>query len=105
MDTHYPVNLRGLPLGNIVKHIRNENAYAEKRAELEALGLSYEKRKPGNTSFRSVAKELEIYRDEYGHMNIPETLVIDAADERFPEELRGMKIGNIWKRMQKGQVY
>ena len=78
-----------MKLGNTVDSIRNKNTYKDYKEELMALGFPFE-RQIGN--FPQIRIALLAYKNFHGDLLVPHDYI---TDERYPEEVRGMKLGNV----------
>eukprot|EP01033_Poteriospumella_lacustris_P023361 gene23361-biopygen8384 len=103
-DAAYAVPVRGMKLGQIVSNIIHEELYAEHRGELEAMGVPLKPRK--ELKVDRICEAVRCYRREYGekkripqvyklhhHANVPQAFVVPAAEEPWPRELHGDRLG------------
>jgi len=90
-DTNYPEEMRGRALGNIVDSIRSNNHYKAHREELLAMGFDYKKRV---REFQEVKVALLAYKEIYGDLLVPKEYIIPINDTKYPENVRGMKLGS-----------
>lgn len=87
-----PPHLVGMQLGLIVHNIRNKNDYADHKEELVQMGFSYEKRKKKN--FAQFEAALNVFQFIHGHVQVPREYVISPTDSRYPETVRGKRLGD-----------
>jgi hypothetical protein len=91
-DERYPEEVRGITLGSMVSIIRNSGHYADHREELQEMGFLFERQ---YSTFEEVKTALLAYKALYGHLRVSQSYIIGDDDERYPEEVRGMKLGNV----------
>jgi len=101
-DIRFPEALRGKDLGNIVEEIRLVNVYADKREELKALGMTFSVRHKSVNKFLSAFSK---YKEIYGNDDVPKTYLIPQDDVRYPEEVRGMRLGKYIELIKTGHIY
>lgn len=95
-DERYPEGARGATLGRSVLGIRLYNTWKEHRESLEALGLDLSKKRENvSGDFDTVYACLVAYKRINGHLYVPRAFQVPENDERYPEELRGFKLGNV----------
>jgi hypothetical protein len=88
-DERYPEEVRGMKLGSIVNNIWNCGHYADHRNDLHEMGFLFERQ---SSTFEDVKLA---YKSQYGHLEVPQSYIIGEDDERYTEEVRGMKLGSI----------
>jgi hypothetical protein len=81
-----------LPLGNIVSHIRNNGAYADKREELEAAGFDFRPQRDVR-GFDAFVGALKVFKELHGHVFVPNLFVVPEDSPEWPEEFWGMQLG------------
>jgi hypothetical protein len=91
-DERYPEEVRGMKLGSIVSVIRSSGSYADHREELQGMGFLFERQ---SSTLEEVKTALLAYKSLYGHLKVPQSYIIGDDDERYPEEVRGMKLGSL----------
>ena len=96
-DSAYPEKSWGMKLGYTVNCIRNNGYYAERRDQLEALGLDYNVKKIKNVSFDVIYSALVSFKNVHSHLNVDRKFVVPKNDVAYPEETWGMKLG-FWVR-------
>ena len=99
----WPEEYIGMKLGSTVSCIR-KGLYPNKREELLSLGFIYIQRK--KYDYETVKIAVYKYRELYnGETKIPPKWNIPQNDLWFPEETWGMCLGNICKRIKKGDLF
>jgi len=88
-----------MKLGNTVYGIRNKNTYKDYKEDLIALGFSFE-RQVGD--FPQVRMALLAYKELHGDLQVPSDYV---PAERYPEEVRGMELGNAVNNVRNNRYY
>jgi hypothetical protein len=89
----WPEEMWGASLGSVVSSIRNNGAYIEHRAELEAMGFDYSSQ-PTGYGWDVVKEALSVYRDTNGHLRVPRRFIVPDA-EPWPEEMWGASLGSV----------
>ncbi len=72
--------------------------FSEHRSKLEALGFNFAPQRRAvklrqHFEFDSIYCALEIYREKYGDLLVPQRFVIGREDKDFPEECWGLALG------------
>ena len=89
-DTRYPEEVREMRLGSAVCSIRNNNHYKEHKEELIDMGFDYNSQV---REFEEVEAALLIYKQIYGNLLVPREFIVPTNDTRYPEKVRGMRLG------------
>jgi hypothetical protein len=89
-DERFPSTCRGIKLGAFVSAIRNRKQYAAYQQKLGELGYVLERKRSGYTLVKDA---LLVYKELHGHVDVPQKYVIAPDDERYPEHVRGFKLG------------
>jgi len=88
----YEMKLWGMKLGQVVNDIRNSNTYKEYRDELLAMGFDYNKQ---IRDFKIVRTALLTYKTMHNDLLIPQDYIVPRDDSRYPQEVWGMKLGQV----------
>lgn len=98
-DARFPRDCYNLYLGRRLSSIRRgQVAYAlsvERREKLEALGVTWHRMRDSR-KFPHVYQALILYKQLYGHLNIPRSWIIPEGEtmvNTWPVLLQGMKLG------------
>ena len=94
-DERWPIELRGLKLGNLAERIRinlKKVGYynffdVEKLLEM-GFKLYFREHK-----IDSILLAFKTYKDLYGHCKVNRSFVVGEEDEKWPDECRGMLLG------------
>jgi len=97
-DPHYPKEVWGMNLGNVVDRIRRSRNYEDHKEELLAMGFDFNKQ-VGDVSV--LMEALLAYKRIFGNLNIPTRFVIRKDDKRFPESVRRNEKYNLGRILQK----
>jgi hypothetical protein len=89
-STDFPEEFWEMKLGGHVNTIRNNNAYAEHKDELIALGFDYGSQK---FTYYSVKLGLLKFKEIYGNMLVTQSFIIPTNSSNFPEECWEMRLG------------
>ena len=91
-DLAYPVQVQGMQLGNLMHSIRTQGLYKEHKQVLVDIGVDMElgPRYP----FEVKLLALQTYQRLNDHLNVPQHYRIPDDDEQYPEETRGLNLGN-----------
>jgi hypothetical protein len=89
-DARFPEFIRGIKLGHVMGLIRRDERYVDWRRELLHAA--------DTTLAEKVKEGIMYFKEIHGHVLIPKNYTIEEDDTRYPEDLRGMKLGeNIFK--------
>lgn len=102
-DESYPLECRGLYLGEVVNNIRNHNAFLDFKAQLLAIGFHFEHMK--YFDFEKIFRAIQRYKLIHGHVRVPATYIVSAEVKDFDEEFWGMKLGRVVKSIRLGGTY
>ena len=94
-DPSWPVETWGLRLGTIVAKIRKGDYYAAHSKELIDLGFDFSFQGPRPHGWAKIYRALKAYKEKFGNLSIPMKFVVAADDLSWPEELRGLKLGDV----------
>jgi hypothetical protein len=98
-SSDFPEEFWEIRLGGHVNMIRNNNAYAENKDELIALGFDFEYQK---FTFDEIMRALLRFKQIFGDLLVPKLYVISPDDTDYPEEVRGMNLGTCVGSIRKG---
>ncbi len=56
-------------------------------------------------NFEGIYSALEAYKEEHGHLDVPQRFVIPHGDVSYPESLWGMKLGAIVRSIRKNNLF
>ena len=106
----WPSACHGLHLGRKASSIRRGTlAYAvegDRRRMLEDLGLEFGAKYRDTRGFAHVYQALVLYKQLYGHLNIPRSWVVPMDDDSiWPEQLRGMRLGRTFYDIRRKAAY
>ena len=90
----FPKASYNLLLGKIASNIRSNGFYLNIHENLKQIHFPFEKLKQ-KWKIEKIILACEIYFSIYGTIKIPKSLIIESSDERFPDDIRGMKLGII----------
>lgn len=85
----WPKELWGLKLGAKLVKIRLYGAFAQHRAELEELGVSFDTKKAKSVNLRLA---IETYKNIHGNLQVPHKFVVPSDDPNWPEECWGLQL-------------
>jgi hypothetical protein len=94
-DPSWPAETWGLRLGTIVAKIRKGEYYATHSKELLDLGFDFSFQGPRPHGWAKIHRALKAYKEKFGNLSVPMKFVIPADDLSWPEELRGLKLGDV----------
>lgn len=99
-DETWPEHLWNLKLGEYVQSIKDKDklvfGHEEREKRLKELGLTFEESKKIRNSikrFEMVCKALEVYKNIYGDLLVPQAFTVPSDDAQWDEELHGLKLG------------
>jgi len=99
-DERFPLSLRGLPLGVVVRSIRHNSNFSNHRKELELINFPFGSKK--QAEFQIIKSAVQIYQNVHGiNHKIPRSYVI-PVDKNFEKPMWGMKLGMICWRIEHG---
>jgi len=97
---NWPENLWTLKLGDYVQAIKDKDklvfGHEERERRLKELGLTFEESKKIRNSikrFEMVCKALEVYKEMYGDLLVPQAFIVPTDDVQWDEDLWGLKLG------------
>lgn len=93
-DSNYPKESWGLALGNTLHNIKAGRSYADHKAELEALGITFTLEKKARLHFDAIYAALIAYKNAIGNLDVQHNFVVPSALE-FPEETWGLHLGQV----------
>ena len=93
-DPNWPKDLWDMNLGSIAHGIRGGTRYAERKQELIKIGFHFGPQRAAY-GYSLIKTALMHYKSisGKGDMRVPYNFVVPENDERWPEELWGMKLG------------
>jgi hypothetical protein len=91
-DASWERDLWGMKLGITVMSIRNRDAYAELRPELEEMGFDYDPQLILH-EWDKVKRALLAYKDMFGNLLMPAKFIIPDSSSWEPD-LWGVKLGS-----------
>ncbi len=97
-DDAEPEAIRGLTLGTTVQRIRDGSSYADRRAELDAIGFVWKVR--DYEFLNRVLPGLQWYKADRGDLLVKKRFVV--PDDAEPEAIRGLTLGATVKNIRKG---
>ena len=98
----WPPETWGLKLGQIITNIRSGVSHAEKRDDLISIGFYF---KPAKSPYELIRMALLHYKELNDDMIIPPRFVVPIDSVKWPDELWGMDLGYIVKRIRGGRIH
>ncbi|KDO25907.1 hypothetical protein SPRG_08848 [Saprolegnia parasitica CBS 223.65] len=89
-DAVWPKALWGLPLGVVVRSLRNSAVSEERRQDLENLGFTWD---PLGDQWDVILLALKTYDANFGHLRVPTTFVVPST-EAWPESTWRLHLGS-----------
>jgi hypothetical protein len=102
-DDTWPKEMWNVKMGTIVNNIRAGSSCSKNRVDLESIGFAFN---PQVQLYRyeTIRAALLKYKDLKGDMLVPQKFVV-AADDTWPKEMSGMKLGTIAMIIRRGDSY
>lgn len=96
-DRSYPEEARGIPLGQLLAHIRRHGTHKAHREKLEQLGVDYTVPHVQRHSFESIYSALLVFQSLHGHVNVPVDYEVPSDGDYsavYPPDTHGLKLGD-----------
>lgn len=93
-DANFDKQVWGLKLGQMLKNVRRGLSYKDHKQALVELGVEFSNLQQHASEFEIVCDALQTYKQvNQGLAKVPIRFVIPVDDERYPEGMRGLKLG------------
>lgn len=109
----YPASVEGIRLGSLLRNVYKGQRFADRRAELEAMGVSLEN--AHTKSFNVLLKALRGYREmkkatdsnwkDDAPFKVPFAFMVPADERFFDSSLWGMKLGRRWSSLRRHNLF
>ncbi|OQR81718.1 hypothetical protein THRCLA_11469 [Thraustotheca clavata] len=97
-DKRWPKHLHKTPLGLQVRSIRaNQVLSPERKSALDAIGFVWD---ATEEHFQYRLDALKVFKNIYGHVNVPRKFIVPEDELEWPERFWGMKLGEMIKSIQ-----
>ena len=93
-DESWSEEVRGMNLGHILDHIRNDDDHKEIHDKLTALGVDIGPQNAGH-DFERTFVSLTAFRKVHKHVKVPRNFVVPENDSNYPENTWNVNLGTV----------